>query len=135
MNVADLKIFIREGRIVWTITTQFYKYYTLNMITSLRDMAKVPWTLCVICCDAKSFLFFRREGIPCVEWKSEEHMSQKGIAAFGSLDFMKVNRIKIDILQWFTKNSIAAGIQKSLYVDGDIVFQRDPWPVLEDMWS
>lgn len=132
MNAEGLRGFVKDGRIVWTMTTNSYKFYTLNMISSLREVAKVPWTLCVICCDDESFLFFRREGIPCVAWKGAPQKGQRIIASFGSLDFMKLNRIKIEILQWFVSIS---EIQKSLYVDGDIVFQHDPWPVLEDEWK
>lgn len=135
MKVEDLQGFIKDGRLAWTMTTNYYKFYTMNMIASLREVAKVSWPLCVICCDDESFLFFRREGISCIAWKRGEQKGQKGIAAFGTQEFMKWNRIKIDILRWFCENSLTAGITKSLYVDGDIVFQRDPWPVLEDEWA
>jgi hypothetical protein len=48
---------------------------------------------------------------------------------------MKWNRIKLNILEWFVENAKSLGIDRSLYVDGDIVFQNDPWPVLKEVWS
>jgi len=134
MNSEEVRKFVLEGSIVWTMTTNSYKYYTLNMLRSLQEVARVPWRLCIICCDDESFLFFRREGIPCVSWKRGEQKGQTRIAGFGSLDFMKWNRIKLNILEWFLVNAKILGVEKSLYVDGDIVFQNGPWPVLEDIW-
>jgi len=133
MNSEDVQKFTKDGRLVWTMTTNSYKYYTLNMITSLRR-ANVLWPLCIICCDDESFLFFRREGISCLSWKRGEQKGQRAVATFGSAEFMKWNRIKLNILDWFAKNAVAAGISKTLYVDGDIVFQGDPWPFLEQEW-
>ena len=135
MNSEDVQKFVKDGILTWTMTTNYYKFYTLNMITSLKEVAKVPWTLCVICCDDESFLFFRREGIPCIAWKRGGQKGQKAIAAFGTQEFMKWNRMKIDILQWFCQNALAAKAEKTLYVDGDIVFQRDPWPVLKEEFA
>ena len=134
MNSEELRAFVKEGEIVWTMTTNFYKYYTLNMIATLKEVAKVPWQLCVICCDDESFLFFRRQGIPSIAWKRGGQKGQRVIAAFGTQEFMKWNRMKIDILRWFCENYSGIGIEKSLYVDGDIVFQNDPWPMLNEIW-
>lgn len=134
MNSEEIRKFVKEGRLVWTMTTNSYKYYTLNMLTSLREKAKVTWPLCIICCDDESFSFFRREGMACVVWKRGEQRGQRAIAAFGTMEFMKWNRIKLNILDWFAKHALTMGISKSLYVDGDIVFQGDPWPVLEGVW-
>lgn len=130
MNVAP---FIHEGRIVWTMTTNGYKFYTLNLISWLRDKAQVPWRLCVICCDSESYTFFRREGIPCINYGISK--GQQRISPFGSEDFAKWNKIKIELLKWFAENARALGITHTLFLDGDIVVQRDPWPVLENVWD
>ena len=123
MNKDTLSPFIKDNRIVWTMTTNAYKYYTLNLIASF------PLKLCVICCD-ESYGFFRREGIPCVYYDACIK-GQTSIACFGTENFAKWNRVKLDILQWFYQNSEALGIRESLYLDGDIVVRRDPWPTLE----
>jgi hypothetical protein len=123
--------FVHEGRIVWTMTTNGYKYYTLNLIAWLREKAKVPWTLCVICCDSESYTFFRREGIPCISYEIATNKGQQRIAAFGTEDFAKWNKKKVELLKWFAENSKGLGITRTLYLDGDIVVQKDPWPVLE----
>lgn len=135
MDTTAVKRFIHEGRIVWTMTTNGYKTYTLNLIASLKEVAKVPWTLCVICCDAESLGYFRREGVPCVAYKASETRGQHQIAAFGTSDFAKWNRVKLELLKWFSTEAGGLGASKTLYVDGDIVVQKDVWPELERVWS
>jgi hypothetical protein len=51
------------------------------------------------------------------------------MAAFGTPSFEVCNREKLDILKWFALNYEAAAIEQSLYLDGDIVIQKDPWPL------
>jgi hypothetical protein len=53
------------------------------------------------------------------------------MASFGSNDFALWNRKKVEILHWFSKQ----GLKAALYLDGDIVLNRDPWPVFEDLWE
>jgi hypothetical protein len=126
--------FIHEGKIVWTMTTNGYKFYTLNLIAWLRKVG-VPWKLCVICCDSESYIFFRREGIPCISYETATNKGQQRIAAFGTEDFAKWNKKKVELLKWFSENSKGLGITHTLYLDGDIVVQRDPWHVLEGVWA
>ncbi len=135
MDASAVKRFIHEGRIVWTMTTNGYKNYTLNLISSLREVAKVPWTLCVVCCDAESLGYFRREGVPCVAYKASETRGQQQIATFGSGDFAKWNRVKLELLKWFADSAKGLGASKTLYLDGDIVVQKDVWPELEGIWG
>ena len=131
MNVQP---FIKQGRIVWTMTTSAYKLYTLNLRKWLIEVAKVPWTLCIICCDQDSYTFCRRESVPCIFYKDQTiRKGQQGIAVFGSTEFKVWNRIKLDLLRWFAANALSLGIEWSLYLDGDIVVQQDPWPNLIDL--
>jgi hypothetical protein len=125
MNVEP---FLHEGRIVWTMTTNGYKLYTFNLLKSILA-AKVPWKLCIICCDAESYMFFKREGIPAVVWQARpsRRAPQTSVAAFGTNEFKIWNRVKIDLLRWFATSCVA---EWSLYLDGDIVVRRDPWPSL-----
>ena len=124
MNIEEIKKFRSNGNITWTMTTHSYKLYTLNLVTSIkRSGTRGP--VCIVCCDEESFLFFRRESIPCISWTSLDK-GQKVIAAFGTEEFKKWNKIKIGILRWFCENANALDIQYSLYLDGDIIVRLDP---------
>ena len=125
---AAVNRFVLDGRIVWTMTTSGYVWYTLNLVTWLKTVAKVPWTLCIVCCDYVSETFFRRQQIPYVSWKEPMRRAQHGMAAFGTQSFEKCNKQKLAILEWFASNY--SGIEYSLYLDGDIVVRKDPWPLL-----
>ena len=142
----NIKEFLFEKHLTWTMTTNGYKFYTYNLYTSLLS-SKVPWKLCIVCCDQESFTFFRREMIPCVLWQginSKLNTStdvkggnlitpklvskvQQTLAPFGSEEFKKMNKIKLDILLWVSQQK---EVERSLYLDGDIVVQKDPWPLL-----
>ncbi len=132
MNVTEVQPFVLEGRFVWTMTTNGYKYYTLNLLSWLREVAKVPWKLCVFCCDRESYSFFRREGVPCVLSLSlGTSAPQTGISAFGTESFSRLNEKKLDLLAWVIRNAAELGILRSAYLDGDIVVQQDLWPTLD----
>jgi len=131
MDINTVKPFTKEGRIVWTMTTSGYVRYTMNLVRWL-EVAKVPWTLCVVCCDDDCEKIFRRQKIPCVSWRGDKvRRPQAGMAAFGTPSFEKCNQQKLAILEWFAKNYAACGIEYSLYLDGDIIVQKDPWPLLQ----
>lgn len=130
MDVTAIQRFVLNESIVWTMTTSGYTKYTLNLYTWLKTVANVPWTLCIVCCDDASEAFFRRQNIPCVSWKDAGRRVQHGMAAFGTQSFEKCNKQKLAILEWFARNYSASGIKYSLYLDGDIVVRKDPWPLL-----
>ena len=130
MEVSAVNRFVLDGRIVWTMTTSGYTRYTLNLLTWLRTVAKVPWTLCIVCCDDGAEAFFRRHQIPYVSWKEPGRRVQDGMAAFGTPSFEKCNKQKLSMLEWFSKNYSSCGITHSLYLDGDIVVRKDVWPLL-----
>lgn len=136
MDINSLNSFVHEGRIVWTMTTIGYIKYTLNLIHWLRTIAKVPWTLCVVCCDDDCEKVFRRDKIPCISWRGDKvRRTQTGMAAFGTPSFEKCNQQKLAVLEWFARNYSECGIEYSLYLDGDIVVQKDPWPLLLPTFS
>lgn len=136
MNCEDVARFVKDGRIVWTMTTVGYVKYTLNLSYWLTTIAKVPWTLCVVCCDKESEAFFRREKIPYLSWNGDRvKRTQDGMAAFGTSAFEKCNRQKLSILEWFCLNYSACGITHSLYLDGDIVVRKDPWPLMLPLFN
>jgi len=126
--------FVKEGKIVWTMTTWGYKFYTLNLLKWLKTEANVRWTLCIICCDKESWDFFRRERIPCVLWKTLQKNTDSSVTPFGCNHFRTLNRVKLEILDWFSEQAEEL-CDYSLYLDGDIVVQKDPWqyilPILQ----
>jgi len=128
---SDLRQFVHDGQLTWTMTTNGYKYYTLNLITWLRTCVK--WNLCIICCDKESYTFFRREGIPCTLYGDQR--GQAIAAVFATDEFAKWNKIKLELLQHIAANASTIGASMSLYLDGDIVVARDPWPTLKELWS
>jgi len=132
MNVQDVLPFVHDGNIVWTMTTKGYTKYTLNLFQWLKTKATVKWNLCIVCCDMESHLFFRRELIPHVVWKYDvkPRKTQDCMAAFGTPSFEVCNRDKVLILEWFCLNFKDLGLKNSLYLDGDIVVQKDPWPLI-----
>lgn len=129
MDAGSIQRFVLNESIVWTMTTSGYIKYTLNLVTWLRTVAKVPWTLCIVCCDRESEAFFRRENIPCIFW-NEPGRRVDGMAAFGTPSFEKCNKQKLSILDWFANRYAEAEIKYSLYLDGDIVVRKDPWPLI-----
>ena len=134
MDSSQVAKFVsKEGSLTWTMTTNGYKTYTLNLVSWLRDVAKVPWKLCVICCDRESWDFFRREGVPCVLYSEKMEGGQTSLSVFGSASFARLNAKKLAILDWVEQNADELGIRKSLYLDGDIVVAADPWPTLHEI--
>ena len=128
MNSEKIRRFVHNGNITWTMTTIGYVKYTLNLVLWLKKCVK--WDLCVICCDSESELFFRRQQIPCVLYKKK---TQDGMAAFGTPSFSVCNLYKVELLKWFAENYESVGYNKSLYMDGDIVVQRDPWILMDNI--
>jgi hypothetical protein len=133
MDPKEIQEFVKDKKLVWTMTTNGYKYYTLNLVTWLRDIAKVPWMLCVVCCDKESHSFFRRESIPCCKSFGDRDTNQVTLSAFGSESFSRLNEKKLELLSWVTTHAHELGIEKSLYLDGDIVVREDPWPSLDSV--
>lgn len=120
------------GRLIWTMTTNGYKFYTMNLY---KWMQKSGLKLCIMCCDKESYTFFRQEGVSCTLWEQAVTSGQMGVSPFGSADFARWNRMKLDLLRYFASNADTLGIQYSLYLDGDIVIQKDPWPLLQQIFS
>lgn len=112
---------IKNGSLVFTMTTNGYKYLTLNLYKSIERL-KVPWQLVVIACDKESYNFFKREVIPVELYTKATSTNEIGIAKWGTPQFQKYNYIKLDILNTFAKNE---KIQNCVYIDGDIVVYKD----------
>ena len=118
MNVGS---YIREGTLVWTMTTNGYKFITLNLIRSI-ERCKVPWRLLVVACDKESYTFFRNEGLPVVQYPNAQRTNETSISRWGSPSFQRYNFMKLYVANEFAKNE---SIKQCIYIDGDIVVFRD----------
>jgi hypothetical protein len=118
MNVAK---FLQEGCLVWTLTTNGYKFFTLNLYRSI-EACKVPWKLCIVCGDKASYRFFMNEGISCVLAPNVPSESGSRMLLFGSKPFQEINLVKLNCLASFAKDS---SIKVCVYIDGDIFIQKD----------
>ena len=56
--------FLYKDTLVWTMTTNGYKYLTLNLIRTIQQ-AKCPWKLLVVAADRESFTFFGMRVCQC----------------------------------------------------------------------
>ena len=117
----DPKSYLFKGTLVWTLTTNGYKYITLNLLRTI-ERAKVPWRLVVVCGDKESYRFFRNEGFAALLYTEAKTSAEIGIARWGSPTFQRYNRMKLDILHQFAKHE---QVQKCIYLDGDIVVFKD----------
>lgn len=117
--------FLTESKtLVWTLTSNGYKFMTHNLITNLRKLG-VPWKLCVVCSDNPSYLYMKREGIPCI--KSTVQLADFGsdIVRFESKNFQKLNILKLQLLEAFSKDE---RVDTCIYMDGDIAVYKDFLP-------
>ena len=110
-----------EGVLVFTLTNNGYKYFTLNLVEHLRRAA-VPWKLCIICADASSYRFFQGQNVPCVKASSLLLETGAEISPFGTVNFQRLNRKKLDLLAEFLTNP---AIKYGIYMDGDIAVYND----------
>ena len=117
-----------DGRLLWTMTTNGYKFYTWNLFQWCQS---IRVNLCILCADTESSLFFRREGIPSILLEGAKQSKQIGVSPFGSSDFARWNRLKVELLATIAKESSRIGLHQSLFLDGDIVLQENPWPTLD----
>ena len=119
MNGLESKI--QNGLLVWTMTTNGYKYLTLNLYKSLERL-KLSWSLTIIACDKESYNFFKREAIPVLLYPNASSSPETSIARWGSPNFSRYNFMKLKMLDLFAKN---VAIQTCIYIDGDIVIYKD----------
>jgi len=64
----DYTRFINNDFLVWTMTTNGYKYLTLNLLESLKK-ANIKWKLMIICVDKESHTFMQSMNVPSVYYK------------------------------------------------------------------
>lgn len=121
------------GTLVCTLTSNGYKFYTLNLVRQLQEVLGPgrPWRLAVFSVDAAAATFLQREGIPCIRLQGAPaglDAASVNPAAFGSRQFQLMNRRKLDMLA-----ALAAleAVKQVIYMDGDIAVYRDFVPDME----
>jgi hypothetical protein len=125
MSKDSVRPFITpEGAFVFTLSSNGYKFLTLNLVMHLRAL-KVPWKLCVVCADAASFTFFRSQGVSCIRAVSTLPDFGTDVSPFGSKQFQILNLNKLNLLSTFSADPT---IRFGIYMDGDIVPYSDFLP-------
>ena len=117
--------YIKNDLLCWTLTSNGYKFLTLNFYKHWQRSCPVP--LLIICADKPSYMFFHGEGISCrlVDEGVQDYGIQ--IIPFGTRNFQKLNRMKLRVLNIIANDPM---VKKSVYLDGDICVYKN---FLEDI--
>ena len=127
---------MKNDFLVWTMTTNGYKYLTLNLFESLKK-ANIPWyaSLMIICVDRDSYTFMRQMNIPCVYYKpTVPVIIGTEPSQFGSQTFMTFNKIKLDLMEEIRVKA-PEEFKYITYMDGDIVVFRDFMPYIKEKFN
>jgi hypothetical protein len=126
----DIKIgpFLYEKTLVFTVTSDGYKYYTWNLYNMLQKL-KLPWKLCILCVDRESHDFLQRVAqIPSRPYfMTGDKIYHKEPVRFGTQQFKRINRMKIKALQELSQLS---EIDNLIFIDSDIAVFKDFVPSL-----
>lgn len=129
----DLKItpFLYEKTLVFTVTSDGYKYYTWNLYKMLQAL-KVPWKLCILCLDKESFEFMNKIAmIPSrLYLMGGQPIHHKDPVLFGSQQFKRMNRMKLKALEEFSQRE---EIDTLFFLDSDIAVFQDPLPTIKSL--
>lgn len=124
---GPLQTFITpDGTFVCTLTSNSYKFLTLNLVRSIQRLRPL-WKLCVVCADKGSFRYFQQEGIPCRLHVNPMPETGPNVIPFGTRLFQALNRKKLELLAAVASTP---EIRTAVYLDGDIVMYNDPVPDL-----
>jgi hypothetical protein len=119
-----------DGELVFTLTSNGYKYMTMNLVRHLQA-ARVPWKLCIVCADMTSYRYFTEEGVPAIHLPDNQHAPDYGskIARFGTPSFKVLTKKKLDVLAALSGHK---DVKLGVYLDGDIAVYRDFLPDLRE---
>lgn len=128
----ELKIdpFVTEKTLVFTVTSDGYKYYTWNLYKMLQAL-KLPWKLCILCLDRESNDFFNRIAqIPSrLYLMPGDRVMHKEPVRFGTPPFKRMNRMKLKALQELSQRP---DLETLIFMDSDIAVFKDFVPTLKD---
>jgi hypothetical protein len=124
--------YIKEETLLWTMTSNGYKYLTYNLYLSLQKVnPKIK--LMIVCVDKESQMFFRTMNISSLYYKSTKPVAPGSQPSqFGSDTFMNYNRMKLEIMEDLRLKTEATYV---IYLDGDIVVFRDFIPYIKEQFS
>jgi hypothetical protein len=126
----DLKLepYFYEKTLVFTVTSDGYKYYTWNLYRMLEAI-KVPWKLCILCLDRESYDFFKRIAqIPSRLYLTQGNgVPHKTPFMFGTQQFKRMNRLKVKALEDLSQ---LPQIDTLIYMDSDIAVFQDFLPTV-----
>ena len=126
--------YIKDESLVWTMTTNGYKYITFNLYESLKK-ANISWKLMIICVDRESHSFLQGMGVPCTYNKPKTGVIvATQPSQFGSETFMTFNRIKLDLMEEI-RLSVPPEVKYITYMDGDIIVFKDFIPYLKEEFN
>lgn len=126
--------YIKDDFLVWTMTTNGYKYLTLNLYESLQK-SKISWKLMIVCVDKESYRFFTSMNIQTVFYKPINQIPV-GVSPsqFGSETFMTFNKIKLDLIEKIRVEA-PSSVEYITYMDGDIIVFKDFMPYIKEKFS
>ena len=125
MNDSLMKYsqYIENDTLLWTMTSNGYKYLTYNLYLSLKK-ADVKQKLLILCVDKESHTFFRSMNVPSFFYKPlKPVLPGTQPSQFGSDTFMSYNLMKLEMCEHIRLNYTNA--KYVIYMDGDIVVFRD----------
>jgi hypothetical protein len=124
--------YIKEETLLWTMTSNGYKYLTYNLYLSLQKVnPKIK--LMIVCVDKESQIFFRTMNVSSILYKSTKPVAPGSQPSqFGSDTFMNYNRMKLEIMEDLRLKTEA---QYIIYLDGDIVVFRDFIPYIKEQFT
>lgn len=126
--------YIQNETLIWTMTSNGYKYLTYNLYLSLKK-ANMNQKLLIICVDKESHMFFRTMNVPSILFKPNQPVlpgSQP--SQFGSDTFMNYNKMKLEIAEDI-RVKIDDSAKYIIYMDGDIVVFRDFIPYMKEQFE
>jgi hypothetical protein len=115
--------FVENDTLLWTMTSNGYKYLTYNLWLSLKK-ADVKQKLLILCVDKESYSFFRSMNVPSQFYKPlKPVLAGTQPSQFGSDTFMSYNFMKLEICEDIRVK--CSNAKYVIYMDGDIVVFND----------
>uniref|UniRef100_A0A6C0IEG5 Nucleotide-diphospho-sugar transferase domain-containing protein n=1 Tax=viral metagenome TaxID=1070528 RepID=A0A6C0IEG5_9ZZZZ len=124
--------YIKDETLLWTMTSNGYKYLTYNLYLSLQKVnPKIK--LMIVCVDKESQIFFRTMNISSIFYKSTKPVPPgTQPSQFGSDTFMNYNRMKLEIMEDLR---LKTDVNYIIYLDGDIVVFKDFIPYIKEQFT
>lgn len=131
MSSVDVSEFVQDRTLVFTVTSDGYKYLTWNLWLNIQKL-KLPLKLLILCLDQESHHFFRTIAmIPSVLYKMPgSKLIHKEPLTYGTHQFKRLTAMKVGILGDLVH---CAEIDTLLFLDSDIVLFQDPVPYISMM--